>query len=317
MPRIETALTRLLGIEHPILLAPMGSVAGGKLAAAVTNAGGLGMIGSGQASAATIRQELGEAGNIRVGIGFITWALERNPSALDVALDTRPAAVMLSFGDPTPFTGRIKAAGCKIICQVQTLAQAKDAAAASADIIIAQGRDAGDHSGTTRGVSCRRWSTPSHRSRWSPRAAGRGLAAARALGAAGISMGTRFTASRESLWDQAMKEAALGARGDQTEQTRVFDIVRGSPWPAIYPGRALRNAFSNHWNGREDELAADQPAQEKSYLATAGDDFATRVVWAGEGVDLVNDIPAASAIIERFIAQAVATLTEGAAIIRC
>ena len=152
MPRIETALTRLLAIEHPILLAPMGSAAGGRLAAAVTNAGGLGMIGSGQANAATIRQELGEAGNARVGIGFITWALERNPAALDVALDTSPAAVMLSFGDPTPFTGRVKAAGCKIICQVQTLAQAKEAAAAGADIIVAQGRDAGGHSGTTRGT---------------------------------------------------------------------------------------------------------------------------------------------------------------------
>jgi len=322
MPRIETALTRLLAIEHPILLAPMGSAAGGRLAAAVTNAGGLGMIGSGQANAATIRQELGEAGNARVGIGFITWALERNPAALDVALDTSPAAVMLSFGDPTPFTGRVKAAGCKIICQVQTLAQAIGAAAAGADIIIAQGRDAGGHSGTTRGTI---GLVPAVVDAVAPIpvvaaggiADGRGLAAALALGAAGISMGTRFTASRESLWDHAMKEAALNARGDQTEQTRVFDIVRGSPWPAIYPGRALRNAFSNHWNGREDELAAGQPAQEKAYLATAADDFATRVVWAGESVDLVNDIPAASTIIERIIAQAVATLTEGAALIRC
>src|SRR5258706_960308 len=73
---------------------------------------------------------------------------------------------------------------------------------------------------------------------------GRGLAAALALGAAGVSMGTRFTASRESLWDQAMQAETLAAGGDQTAQTHVFDIVRGSPWPAIYPGRALRNAFS-------------------------------------------------------------------------
>src|SRR5947199_10402835 len=87
---IETALTRLTGIEHPILLAPMGSAAGGRLAAAVTNAGGLGMVGSGYANADTIRNELTEAGNARVGIGFITWALEKNPSALDVALDARP-----------------------------------------------------------------------------------------------------------------------------------------------------------------------------------------------------------------------------------
>src|SRR6516164_5143261 len=108
MPRIETALTRLLAIEHPILLAPMGSAAGGKLAAAVTNGGGLGMIGSGQASAATIRQELGEAGNARVGIGFITWALERNPAALDVALDARPAAVTLSLAIPRRSPGGSK-----------------------------------------------------------------------------------------------------------------------------------------------------------------------------------------------------------------
>jgi NAD(P)H-dependent flavin oxidoreductase YrpB (nitropropane dioxygenase family) len=100
MAIIETALTRLLGIEHPILLAPMGSAAGGRLAAAVTNAGGLGLVGSGYADADTIRRELSEAGNTRVGIGFILWALEKNPSALDVALDAKPAAVMLSFGDP-------------------------------------------------------------------------------------------------------------------------------------------------------------------------------------------------------------------------
>src|SRR5205085_11436247 len=130
MPVIETALTRLLGIEHPILLAPMGSAAGGKLAAAVTNAGGLGMIGSGYASTKAIRQELAEAGNARVGIGFILWALERNPAAREVALEAPPAAVMLSFGDPTPFTSRIKEAGSKITCQVQSLAQARQAAQA-------------------------------------------------------------------------------------------------------------------------------------------------------------------------------------------
>src|SRR4051794_12272228 len=106
---------------------------------------------------------------------------------------------------------------------------------------------------------------------------GRGLAAALAMGAAGVSMGTRFTASKESLWDQAMKSATLAARGDQTEQTRVFDIVRGAPWPAIYPGRALRNQFTTRWNGREDELSTQRLEQESAYLATASDDYSTRV----------------------------------------
>src|SRR4051812_34007845 len=272
MPVISTALTRLLGIEHPILLAPMGSAAGGRLAAAVSNAGGLGMIGSGYANTDTIRRELTEAGNARVGIGFITWALEKNPAASDTALDARPVAVMLSFGDPSPFTGRIKAAGCKIICQVQTLAQAKEAAAAGADIIIAQGRDAGGHSGMTRGTM---GLVPAVVDAVGPIpvvaaggiADGRGLAAALALGAAGVSMGTRFTASRESLWDQAMKATTVAAGGDQTAQTRVFDIVRGAAWPAIYPGRALRNAFSARWHGHEDALAAESPEAKAAYLA--------------------------------------------------
>jgi nitronate monooxygenase len=181
---------------------------------------------------------------------------------------------MLSFGDPTPFTGRIKDAGCKIICQVQTLAQAREAAAAGADIIIAQGRDAGGHSGVTRGTmglvpAVVDAVTPIPVVAAGGIADGRGLAAALALGAAGVSMGTRFTASRESLWDAEMKAATLGAGGDQTEQTRVFDVVRGAPWPAIYPGRALRNAFSAQWNGLEDTLAAQQPEQEKSYLVKA------------------------------------------------
>jgi nitronate monooxygenase len=113
-----------------------------------------------------------------------------------------------------------------------------------------------------------------------------------------------------------MKAATLMASGDQTEQTRVFDVVRGAPWPAIYPGRALRNAFSARWHGHEEALAADQQGQERAYLATAPDDFATRVVWTGEGVDLINDIPAASQIIERIIAQAVATLMQGSKLLR-
>jgi len=321
MATIETALTRLLGIQHPILLAPMGSAAGGKLAAAVTHAGGLGMLGSGYASEAAIRKELAEAGNARVGIGFILWALDKNPSALDVALDAKPAAVMLSFGDPTPYTGRVRAAGSKIICQVQTLEQAKQAAAAGADVIIAQGRDAGGHSGMTRGtiglvpaVVDAVGSIPVVAA--GGIADGRGLAAALSLGAAGVSMGTRFTATKESLWDQAMKEKAVESGGDQTAQTRVFDIVRGAAWPAIYPGRALRNDFFADWHGKEEALEQQRKETETAYLASHADDFAQRVVWAGESVDLVRDIPSARDVIERIVAEAVSVLQSRAAMVR-
>jgi nitronate monooxygenase len=321
MATIETALTRLLGIQHPILLAPMGSAAGGKLASAVTHAGGLGMIGSGYASEAAIRKELAEAGNARVGIGFILWALDRNPSALDLALDAKPAAVMLSFGDPSPYTARIKAAGCRIVCQVQTLEQAKQAASVGADVIIAQGRDAGGHSGMTRGtiglvpaVVDAVGSIPVVAA--GGIADGRGLAAALSLGAAGVSMGTRFTATRESMWDQAMKQKAVASGGDQTAQTRVFDIVRAAPWPAIYPGRALRNDFFDRWHGSEEALERQQKDAEADYLAAPADDFARRVVWAGESVDLVRDIPSAREVIERIVDEAALVLQRSAALVR-
>lgn len=321
MTKIETALTRLLGITHPILLAPMGSAAGGKLAAAVTHAGGLGLVGSGYADAGTVTRELVAAGNARVGVGFITWALDAKPEALRVALDARPAAIMLSFGDPMPYVAAIRDAGSRIICQVQTLAEAEQAARLGVDVIIAQGRDAGGHSGTTRGtmgfvpaVVDIAGSIPVVAA--GGIADGRGLAAALSLGAAGVSMGTRFTATRESLWDDAMKSHVIGSGGDQTAQTRVFDIVRGAPWPERYPGRALKNDFFQRWHGHEEQLQAARTDEEKSYLASTPDDLSTRVVWAGEGVDLVKDAPSAAEVIERIVAEAASILTRGATLVR-
>ncbi len=136
------------------------------------------------------------------------------------------------------------------------------------------------------------------------------------LGASGVSMGTRFTATRESLWDQAMKDKAVAAGGDQTAQTRVFDIVRGAAWPAIYPGRALRNEFFEQWHGKEGALQGQQKQVESAYLASDANDFSQRVVWSGEGVDLVRDIPAARDVIERIVDEAAAVLRGGAAMVR-
>ncbi|HEY5299610.1 MAG TPA: nitronate monooxygenase [Acetobacteraceae bacterium] len=321
MARIRTALTELLGIEHPILLAPMGSAAGGRLAAAVTRAGGLGLIGSGYADGAAIKRELAAAGNTRVGIGLILWALNERPEVLDVALAASPPAVMLSFGDPVPYMGTIRDAGCKIICMVQTLAEARQAAGAGADVIIAQGRDAGGHAGTTRGTM---GLVPAVVDAVHPIpvvaaggiADGRGLAAALALGASGILMGTRFAVSRESLWSEAVKQGAVAAGGDQTQQTRVFDIVRGANWPNHYPGRAVKNAFSERWHGRETELQAAREAAERAYDGAAPNDLSTRVLWAGESVDLVGDVMSAGDIVEWVVDEAVAALERGVRLTR-
>ena len=108
----------------------------------------------------------------------------------------------------------------------------------------------------------------------------------------------------------------VASGGDQTAQTRVFDIVRGAPWPAQYPGRALRNDFYQRWHGNEEQLQVQQADAEKSYLATKSDDFSARVVWAGEGVDLVKDVPSTADLIERIVAEAASVLTRGAGLVR-
>src|SRR3954468_13055153 len=141
----DTRLTRRLGIRHPILLAPMGSASGGRLAAAVSAAGGLGLIGGGYGDPEWLDREFAAAGNQPVGCGFITWALAEPPAVLDRALERRPRAVMLSFGNPAPFAPAIRSASVPLICQVQNLAHARVAFACGADIIVAQGTEAGGH----------------------------------------------------------------------------------------------------------------------------------------------------------------------------
>lgn len=320
MPRIETALTRLLGIDHPILTAPMTGAVGGVLANAVSQAGGLGIIAPGP-DIEIIRREIAAAGNARIGVGFITWRLDRNPSALDAALDAGPEAIMLSFGDSTPYFSRIKAAGRKIICQVQSLAMARAAADAGADIIIAQGRDAGGHGGSLRGTL---GLVPAVVDAVSPIpvvaaggiADGRGLAAALSLGAAGVSMGTRFLATRESVWSAARKAGLVAGQGDQTLQSRLFDTLGDPDWPMKFPARFLRNATSARWEGQEAELEATADAERARYADVPLDDLERRLTLCGEGVDLITDVPTAREVVERTVAEAIMVLRGGAALVR-
>lgn len=320
MPTIETALTRLLAIQHPILTAPMSGIAGGALANAVSHAGGLGIIGPG-ADEASIHREAAAAGNARVAIGFITWRLQTNPAALDAALATGPVGIMLSFGDSASFFSRIKAAGRLIICQVQTLAMARDAAAAGADVIIAQGRDAGGHGGSSRGTF---GFVPAVVDAVSPIpvvaaggiADGRGLAAALSLGAAGVMMGTRFTATQESLWSAARKAAVVAGQGDRTAQTRIYDTLNDPVWPRQFPARILRNPTFERWVDDEATLEANAPAERERFQASAPDDLATRMVLAGEGVDLIGDVPSARDLVERVVADAVGVLRAGTSMVR-
>lgn len=317
-PAMETPVTRLLGIRYPILLAPMGAVAGGALAAAVAQAGGFGMIGPGYLDESWIGREFDAAGNAPVGIGFITWHLAQHPERLGFALARKPAAVMLSFGDAAPFVDQIRGSGAKLIMQVQTLGDARRAAELGADLIVAQGGEAGGHGAIGRGTLPL---TAAMVDAVAPIpvvaaggiADGRGLAAALALGAAGALVGTRFFATQEALGHPAAKAGLVTGQGDATVRTTVFDVIRKIDWPKPFTGRALRNRTVETWHGRENELVADIDRQHAAYTAAAAQgDFTTAVLWAGEGVDLIRDIPSARDVVVQMATEARAAIERAA-----
>jgi len=311
--RISTRITGLLRVEHPILLAPMDVVADGKLAATVSKAGGFGIIGGGYGNEEWLRRELDAAGDARVGVGFITWSMTKNPRLLDLALERKPPAIMLSFGDVKPHAEKIKRVGALMICQVQTVAQAKEAVANGADVLVAQGAEGGGH-GIARGTFAL---VPAvvDAARGVPVVAaggvadGRGLAAALMLGADGVLVGTRFYATLEAMGPQGAKERIVSASGDGTIRSILFDIARRNVWPAPYTGRVLRNEFSERWRGREAELMQHQADEAARYdKARETGDFDTAAVIAGEGVDMISDIPPAREVVDRMVKEAAALL---------
>jgi nitronate monooxygenase len=306
---IRNRLTDTLGIEHPVLLAPMDIIAGGRLAAAVSHAGGLGLLGGGYGDGAWIEREWDRAGNARIGCGFITWSLAKQPELLHVALARRPAAVMLSFGDPTPFVAPIHAAGARVICQVQTLEQAREAAGAGADVIIAQGTEAGGH-----GQSQPLLTLLPQVVNACPGipivaaggiADGRGLAAAMMFGAEGVLMGTRFYASEEAEGHPEAKRRIVAAGAGQTVRSIVFDLTRHNRWPDPYTGRVLRNQHAERWLGHEAALEAQANEVGQAYAAARDrGDFDIAAVIAGEACALIDDIPPVGEIVERVVAEA-------------
>lgn len=320
---LPTRLTDLFGIEQPILLAPMALVSGGRLAAAVTRAGGLGLIGGGYPDAEWLQTQIDRAEGARVGYGFITWSLARNPGVLDLALDRGPAAVMLSFGELAPFADRIHAAGVPLIAQVQNLDQARRALDAGAEVIVAQGCEAGGH-----GMSVRSTFTlvpevvdvVADRSPATLVAAaggvgdGRGLAAALALGADGAVVGTRFWATPEALVSPKAQQRAVAAGGDDTVRTRVYDVVRRLDWPAGYTVRALNNAFLGTWHGNEAELSARLPEAIDAYeKAVAAEDFDTAAILIGEAVGVIREVRPAAEIVAEMVGDAKRILNRDAA----
>ena len=229
---ISTPLTARLGIQHPILSAPMDVIAGARLTAAVSAAGGFGILGGGYGDRAWLEQETAKLADVSdpFGIGFITWSLAKQPALLDIALEAGPRAIMLSFGDPKPFAPRIKSSGALLICQVQDEAMARQALDAGADILIAQGTEAGGHGASRTTIDIVPAIVDLAAGRVPVAAAGgigdgRGLAAMMMLGASGVLLGTRFYASQECDGAEEAKRRICAATSGNSVRGIVFDLV--------------------------------------------------------------------------------------------
>jgi nitronate monooxygenase len=308
---LSTAFTRLFSLRHPIALAPMGGSAGGALAAAVSNGGGLGLLGGGPGDPDWLARELpivADGTDKPWGVGFQSWAVD--VAAVMRVLTYSPRAVMLSFGDPRAFLAPIRQAGAALILQVTDLEEARQAVDLGADVIVAQGTEGGGH-GARRGRSTLPFvpvvvdlAAPTPVLAAGGIADGRGVAAALALGAAGALIGTRFQATAEALADPSVTRAIIEGRGEDTERSTVLDIARGSRWPSKYPARTLGHPFLDEWRGREDELAADADARRAYQDGVARGDLPPQPVWASEAIDLISDLPSAAGLVGVLAAQA-------------
>ncbi len=309
---LTTRICSLLGIDFPIISAPMAGTATAALATAVSQAGGFGMIGSGvNQDPSWLKEQIQavrEKSDLPFGVGFISSApgIEK---VIEAALDAKVAAVSHSFTDSTSFIREAQDSGVKVFAQVQTLANARKAVAAGADIICAQGNEAGGHTshlGTfsfVRAVVKIAGDIPVVAA--GGIADGPGLAAALMLGAEGVWIGTRFVASMEWAGPEWAKGQVIIADADDTIFTKVYDLVTDAPFPLEVGDRVISNSFTDTWHGREVEMMARQTElQEDIATAIAAGDATTAPVRAGTACGLISSVEPASYILREIVSQA-------------
>ncbi|SDY44131.1 nitronate monooxygenase [Geodermatophilus africanus] len=307
---IRTPLTRTFDLAAPVVGAPMAGVAGGALARAVTLGGGLGMIGVGNAATPDFVAEqaaIPAADDLPFGIGLMVWALAERPELLDAAIAARPVLVSVSFGDPAPATGRLHDAGIAVATQVNTAGDVRRAQAAGVDLLVAQGTEAGGHTGQRATLPLlQEVLTLADRPVLAAGgiATGAGVAAALAAGAAGVWIGTPLLACPEGLNSPAARARVCAAAGEDTVLTRAFDVAQGLAWPERWPGRAVANDFCREWHGREAELARDPEAGRRVVEARSTGDLTAAPLYAGESVGLVTGERPAADVVRQLAADA-------------
>lgn len=319
----STRLTERLGLQYPIVSAPMAQMSGGDLAGAVSKAGGLGTFGAVLPKAAPIpisyiKENLAKIRAVTdrpFGVGFITQYIEGSPENFDFVLSEGVRVILLSFADPRPWLGRIKAKGCTAICQAQTMEAAHIAVAEGADVLAVQGNESGGHCGALNLLPFLSQALDTF-----PEmpiiaaggiANGRSLAAVLAAGAEGAWIGTGFRSVKECAEiSEEERTAIVESDGRNTVRSSVYDIIGhrvdgNPPWPEGIALRTRRNRFLENWVGRESELVtqtSDTPDDFKGVWDDPRADVFPHLF--GEAAGFVSNIETAEAFMIRIAGEA-------------
>ena len=303
---LTTRFTDLFDLKYPLIAAPMSGHSGGTLAAAVSEAGGLGSFGgTDEKGPDWVREQIGiirEKTDRPFAVGFITPLISLLEANFTAALEEHAPAIVLSFSDPQPWLGKAKEAGALAICQVQSMEGAELAMAGGADALIAQGNEAGGHCGTAAMLPLlvrivgRYPETPVLAA--GGVATGRALAAVLAAGADGASVGTAFLATPEAIEvPEAYKERVVQSDGEDTIFTKVYDLIDGLPWPEEIGARVYASQFVREWDGRDKEIIEQREALREQTSAAYRTDPEVAAVYMGESAGDVDSIrPAADVL---------------------
>ena len=311
---IQTAFTELVGIDHPVVCGGMGAgTSNGEMTGQVSEAGGLGVIGASGLSREDVGRHAARAREITTKPFGINLLLFKAEDMLDAVLELQPAVLSTAWPrddqDLQAIFARAHNAGAKVMHMVPTLDDAKRAAEAGADVVVAQGTDGGGHigeMGTTVLVrQVVRAVAPVSVLAAGGLADGAGLASALALGADGILLGTRFLASDECSLPAWLKAEIVASDGHDTIRTTVPDTATGEDWPGAW-GRVLRTRLVEEWLGREPELRRKR----KEVLADVYDAMEADVApdrwyfYVGQSAGLIDSVEPAGEIVTRIVAEA-------------
>jgi NAD(P)H-dependent flavin oxidoreductase YrpB (nitropropane dioxygenase family) len=310
---LHTRVCDLLGITHPIVLGGMGTGTSVPLVAAVSNAGGLGTLGVTGMSSGQMREQIAAIRAVTgkpFGVNFLLFLVEE--ASFSAALETRPPVVVFAWARPDqdlqPYVRRVHDAGLLAMHMAGEVSEAVRAAEAGADVIVAQGTEAGGHVGWMASMTL----VPMVVQAVAPLpvlaaggiADGRGLAAALALGAEGVLLGTRFLATDESPMHVNLKQAIVHSNGHDTVLTEIPDIASGRVWPGAM-ARALRNRFIEQWAGREWALRQQaRTVGEAAQAARLAGDAEHAPILIGQDAGLIDAVLPVAEVVQRMVAEA-------------